>query len=106
LYFTIGGDCICLLVPCHASIIFEKSFQRLDQLNKRNRWRKNFSEEDKKEFDSISEEQDKHWEILKKELDKIPLSELAKRIQTNLDNNRLFHCSTRRRLRSARKGMY
>ena len=42
--------------------------QRLDELKKRNRGRKHFSEEDKKEFDSISEEQDKHWEILKKNL--------------------------------------
>jgi hypothetical protein len=79
--------------------------QRLDELKKRNRGRKYFSEEDKKELDAISEEQDKHWEILKKEIDKIPLSELVKRIQINLDNNRLFHFSTRRKLRSAGKGM-
>jgi hypothetical protein len=52
--------------------------QRLDELKKRNRGRKYFSEEDKKELDAISEEQDKHWEILKKEIDKIPLSELVK----------------------------
>jgi hypothetical protein len=80
--------------------------QRLEELKIRNRGRKHFSEEDEKELNAISEEQDKHWKILKKEIDKIPLSELAKRIQTNLDNNRLFHFSTRRRLRSARKGMY
>jgi hypothetical protein len=79
--------------------------QRLDELKKKNRGRKHFSEEDKKEFDSIAKEQEKHWELLKKELDKIPKSELPKRIQINLDNNRLFHFSTRRRLTSARKGM-
>jgi hypothetical protein len=79
--------------------------QRLEELKKRNRGRKHFSEEDKKEFDSIAKEQEKHWELLKKELDKIPKSELARRIQINLDNNRLFHFSTRRRLTSARKGM-
>jgi hypothetical protein len=79
--------------------------QRLDELKKRNRGRKHLSEEDKKEFDSITKEQEKHWELLKKELDKIPKSDLARRIQINLDNNRLFHFSTRRRLTSARKGM-
>jgi hypothetical protein len=82
-------------------------FQRLDRLTKMNRGRKNFSEEDKTEFDSILDEQNKHWEILKKEIDKIPPSELAKRIQTylddDLDDNILFHFSTRRRLRSSRK---
>lgn len=77
---------------------FLKILQRLDELKKRNRGRKYFSEEDKKKLDAIIEEQDKHWEI--------PNSELAKRIQINLDNNRLFHFSTRRRLRSACKGMY
>jgi hypothetical protein len=80
--------------------------QRLDELKKRNRGRKHFSKEDEKEFDSIAKEQEKHWELLKKELDKIALSELVKRIQINLDDNRLFHFSTRRRLRSAGKGMY
>jgi hypothetical protein len=79
--------------------------QRLDELKKRNRGRKHFSEEDKKEFDSIAKVHEKHWKLLKKELDKILKSELAKRIQINLDNNRLFHFSTRRRLTSARKGM-
>jgi hypothetical protein len=79
--------------------------QRLDELKKRNRGRKYFFEEDKKEFDSIAKEQEKHWELLKKELDKIPKSELAKRIQINLDNNRLFNFSTRKRLTSAHKGM-
>jgi hypothetical protein len=79
---------------------------RLDQLKKRNKGRKHFSEEDQKEFDAIVKEQDRHWEILRREIDKIPISELTKRIQTNLDNNRLFHFSTRRRLRSASKGMY
>jgi hypothetical protein len=84
---------------------FLNILQRLDQLKKRNKGRKNFSEEDKKEVESIAEEQTEGREILKKELDKIPKSELAKRIQINLNNNRLLHFSTRRRLRSARKGM-
>ncbi|HEX7179654.1 MAG TPA: hypothetical protein VF220_08010 [Nitrososphaeraceae archaeon] len=59
--------------------------QRLDELKKRNRGRKYFSEEDKKEFDSIAKEQETHRELLKKELDKIPKSELAKRIQVISD---------------------
>jgi hypothetical protein len=63
--------------------------ERLEELKKRNRGRKYFSEEDKKEFDAISEEQDGHWEILKKEVDKIPVSELVKRIQNNLKRNNL-----------------
>jgi hypothetical protein len=63
--------------------------QRLDRLKKRNKGRKHFSEEDKKEFDAILKEQDRHWEILKKELDKIPASELVKRIQNNLKWNNL-----------------
>lgn len=79
--------------------------QRLDRIKKRNRGRKLFSEEDKNEVDAIVEELNRDWEILLKELDEIPKSELAKRIQINLDNNRLFHFSTRRRLTSARKGM-
>ncbi|MGI0033622.1 MAG: hypothetical protein ACRD97_10190 [Nitrososphaeraceae archaeon] len=79
--------------------------QRLDELKKRNRGCKYFSEEDKKELDSIAEELTEGREILKKELDKIPKSELAKRIQINQDNNRLFYFSTRRRLKSARKGV-
>jgi uncharacterized protein YjaG (DUF416 family) len=45
--------------------------QRLDQLKKRNKGRKNFSEEDKKELDAIVEELNRDWEILRKELDKI-----------------------------------
>ena len=47
---------------------FLNILQRLDQLKKRNRGRKQFSEEDKKEFDSITKEQEKHWEPLKKNL--------------------------------------
>ena len=84
---------------------FLNILQRLDQLKKRNKGRKNFSEEDKKELDNIAQELTEGREILKKELDKIPISELAKRIQINQDNNRLFDYSTRRRLRSTRKGV-
>ncbi|HEX7179457.1 MAG TPA: hypothetical protein VF220_06990 [Nitrososphaeraceae archaeon] len=85
---------------------FLNILQRLDKLKKRNKGRKNFSEEDKKELDSIAQELTEGREILKKELDKIPKSELAKRIQINQDNNRLFDFSTRRRLRSTRKGVF
>jgi len=92
--------------------------QRLDQLKKRNKGRKHFSEEDKKEFDAIVKEQHSHWESLRKEIHKIPISELTKRIKNNLDSSNLrlfdtiylirpglFNTSTRRRIRSTRKGM-
>jgi hypothetical protein len=52
--------------------------QRLDELKKRNGRRKYLSEEYKNELDTILEEIDRHWQILKKEIDKIRLTELAK----------------------------
>lgn len=58
--------------------------QRLDELKKRNKGRKHFSDEDKNELDSISEELEMHWRILKEEIDNIADSEKARRIKVNL----------------------
>ena len=63
--------------------------QRLNKLKKRNKGHKYFSEEDKKELDAISEELERHWRILKKEIDNIPGSEQARRINVNLGKIRL-----------------
>ena len=58
--------------------------QRLDKLKKRNKGRKHFYEENKKELDAISEELESHWRILKEEIDNISVSEQARRIKVNL----------------------
>ena len=58
--------------------------QRIDKLKKRNKGRKHFYEENKKELDAISEELESHWRILKEEIDNISVSEQARRIKVNL----------------------
>ena len=58
--------------------------QRLEELKKRNKGHKHFSEEDKKELDAISDELERHWRILKEEIGNIPESEQARRIKVNL----------------------
>lgn len=63
--------------------------QRLDKLKKRNKGHKHFSEEDKKELDAIAEKLERHWRILKEEIDNIPESEQARRIKINLGKIRL-----------------
>ena len=62
--------------------------QRLDVLKKRNTGRKHFSKEDRKELDTISEELDKYWKILKDEIDKIPILEQVRRIKINVSKIR------------------
>ena len=82
--------------------------QRLVELKKRNRGRKHFSVEDNKELDAISEELDKHWKILKEEIDKIPRSEQARRMRTNLDkySSRLFDFSIDKKRRRGRQDLF
>ena len=63
--------------------------QRLDELKKRNKGRKYFSEKDKNELDAISEELERRWRILKEEIDNIRESEQARRIKVNLGRIRM-----------------
>ena len=58
--------------------------QRLDELEKRNKGHKHFSEEDKKELDAMSKDLEGHWRILKEEIENIPASEQARLIKVNL----------------------
>jgi uncharacterized protein YjaG (DUF416 family) len=46
--------------------------QRLDQLKKRNKGLKDWSEEDNKELENIAQEITIHWDNLNRQLDKIP----------------------------------
>jgi hypothetical protein len=62
--------------------------QRLDELIKRNKGHKHFSEEDKKELDTISDELERHWRILKEEINSIPASEQARRMKVSFDKIR------------------
>jgi len=81
--------------------------QRLDQLKKRNKGLKDWSEIDNKELEDIAQEIRIHWDNLKIQLDKIPISEQIRRMKINFAKMRprLFETSTSKRLRSIGKGI-